>query len=414
MISYEEARAQILERIGVMPATSVALPRLMGHVTAAPVIARLDSPPFDNSAVDGYGVRVQDVAAANEEKPAKLTLKGTIRAGDTPPTGRLGANAAYKILTGACVPQAVEAVVMREYTREEGGAVYVSRSASAGENIRRRGGEFLRGTEVMDAGRLLTPALVGLVANLGYRTFEVYRKPKACIVTTGNELTKPGRELMPGMIYDSNSYAMESALRSCGIEDVLTLHAREDFASTKAMMIRALSFSDIVISTGGVSVGEFDYVKAATEALGVKTQLWRIAIKPGKPVYFGILEGKRGRRNKYVFGLPGNPVSALVTYHQLVLPAIRKLSGLKNYADEIWLPAILTKSIKKKPGRLEFVRGNLVMRDGTLHVEPTSGQDSHMLGGLAGADALIYFDKDLPEFAAGSQVKVTPLRWSLG
>lgn len=277
LISYEEARAQILERIGVMPATSVALPRLMGLVTAAPIIARLDSPPFDNSAVDGYGVRVQDVAAASEEKPIKLTLKGTIRAGDTPPTGRLSANSAYKILTGACVPQTVEAMVMREYTREEGGAVYVSRPASAGENIRRRGGEFLRGTEVMDAGRLLTPALVGLVANLGYRSFEVYRKPKACIVTTGNELTKPGRDLMPGMIYDSNSYAMESALRIGGIEDVLTLHAREDFASTKAMMIRALSFSDIVISTGGVSVGEFDYVKAATEALGVKTQLWRIA-----------------------------------------------------------------------------------------------------------------------------------------
>lgn len=414
MTSYEDARGQILARIGVMPTTTVALPRLLGHVTAMPVVARLDSPPFDNSAVDGYGVRVQDLANASEEQPVKLALKGTIRAGDAPPSTRLSTNTAFKILTGACVPQNVEAMVMREYCREESGHVYISTTATAGENIRRRGGEFLRGTEVMEAGRLITPSLVGLIANLGYRSFEVYRKPKACVVTTGNELTKPGRDLMPGMIYDSNSYAMESALRTSGIDDVLTLHAREDFANTKAILIRALSFSDIVISTGGVSVGEFDYVKTALEALGVKTQLWRIAIKPGKPVYFGILEGKRGRRNKYVFGLPGNPVSALVTYHQFVLPALRKLSGLADYADEIWLPAVLTRPIKKKPGRLEFVRGKLVMRDGTLHVEPTTGQDSHMLGGLAGADALIYFDKDVPEFAAGKQVKVTPLRWSLG
>lgn len=413
MITYEEARAQILARIGVMPTTTVSLPRLLNYVTASPLVAPLDSPSFDNSAVDGYGVRVQDLALAAEGSPAKLLLKGTIRAGDAPPSQRLGANSAFKILTGACVPQSVEAVVMREYCQEVSGEVFISTTAAPGENIRRRGGEFLRGTEVMDAGRLLTPSLVGLVANLGYRTLEVHRKPRASVVTTGNELTKPGRELMPGMIYDSNSYAMASALRTSGIEDVQMLHAREDFAHTKAVLARALAVSDVVISTGGVSVGEFDHVKAAMEALGVKTHLWRIAIKPGKPVYFGVLEGKRGRRSKYVFGLPGNPVSALVTYHQFVLPSLRKLSGLASYADEIWLPAVLTKAIRKKPGRLEFVRGNLQMRDGTLQVEPTSGQDSHMLGGLASADALIYFDQHAPEFPAGAQVKVTPLRWSL-
>jgi molybdopterin molybdotransferase len=413
MITYEEARKRILDRIGVMPATQIALPRLLGYVTAAPVVARLDSPPFDNSAVDGYGVRVQDVANATEAKPVRLSLKATVRAGDPPPSGRLAAGSAMKILTGACVAQSVEAVVMREYCREEGGAVFVSAPIEAGENIRRRGGEFLRGTEVMPAGRLLSPSMVGLIANLGYRNFDVYRKPRASVVTTGNELTKPGRDLLPGMIYDSNSYAMESALLESGIEDVLMLHAREDFASTKNMLMRALSFSDIVISTGGVSVGEFDYVKAALESLGVKTELWRIAIKPGKPVYFGILEDKRKRRNKYVFGLPGNPVSALVTYHQFVLPALRKLSGISDYADEIWVPATLTKPIKKRAGRLEFVRGKFVMKEGRLQVEPTTGQDSHMLGGLAAADALIYFDKDEENWPAGKQVNVTPLNWRL-
>lgn len=413
MITYEEARERILERISPMPKTSVSTSKLLGYVTAEPLLAKLDSPPFDNSAVDGYGVRVQDIAGASEDKPIKLALKATLRAGDAPPSGRLAAGSAMKILTGACVPASVEAVVMREFTHEENGAVFVRSEVAAGENIRRRGGEFLRGTEVLPAGRLLSPSMVALVANLGYRHFDVYRKPKAAVVTTGNELTRPGRELHPGMIYDSNSYGMDSALRAAGVEDVLLLHAREEFASTKNMMMRALSFSDVVISTGGVSVGEFDYVKAALEALGVKTELWRIAIKPGKPVYFGMLEDKRRRRNKYVFGLPGNPVSALVTYHQFVLPALRKLNGLSGYADEMWLPAVLTKPLKKKPGRLEFVRGKLLMQDGALHVEPTTGQDSHMLGGLADANALIYFDKDAGGAAAGSQVKVKQIGWSL-
>jgi molybdopterin molybdotransferase len=406
IITYEEARSKILDKIGIMPKTNVPLNRLLGFVTGAPVIAKLDSPPFDNSAVDGYGVRVQDLEKATEGKPIRLALKGTVRAGDKPPAGRLAANSALKILTGACVPQSVEAVVMREFCREEGGNVFVGASVKAGENIRRRGAEFLRGAEVLPAGKMATPAVVALIASLGYKNFDVFRKPKAAVVTTGNELTKPGRDLMPGMIYDSNSFAMDAALRAEGIEDVLLLHAKEDFASTKNMMIRALSFSDVVISTGGVSVGEFDYVKTALEALGVKTELWRIAIKPGKPVYFGVLEDSRRKRHKYVFGLPGNPVSALVTYQQFVVPALKKLRGLTDYAEEMWLPARLAKAVKKKPGRLEFVRGIVSSRDGELHVEPTSGQDSHMLGGLASANALIYFPKDDSELAAGSTVRV--------
>jgi molybdopterin molybdotransferase len=411
MIRYEEARTQILDQVERMPKTTVSLDRLLGYVTAAPIIARLDSPPFDNSAVDGYGVRVQDIAEASQEKPVRLSIKHTVRAGDPPPTGRMSSGTAMKILTGACVPNTVEAVVMREYCREENGNVFVTTSARAGENIRRRGAEFLRGALVLDAGHLLTPAVVALIANLGFRSFEAYRRPKAAVVTTGNELTKPGRDLMPGKIYDSNSYAMETSLRCDGVEDVLTLHAKEDLASTKSAMLRALNFADIVVSTGGVSVGEFDYVKAALEEIGVKTQLWRIAIKPGKPVYFGVFEDPKKKRKKYVFGLPGNPVSALVTYHQFVKPAIKKLRGIAQYAEELWMTARLTAPLSKKPGRLEFVRGQLRSEGDELIVQPTTGQDSHMLGGLASANALIYFPLEAGSIDAGSTVKVMRIDW---
>lgn len=409
MISYEEARAKILEQVDVMPTTTRSLAQLLRNVIAEPVIARIDSPPFDNSAVDGYGVLVEELKNASEGTPAKLSLKATIRAGDIGNKPLTEGNA-FKILTGAYVPPTVEAVVMREFCREENGNVIVETSAASGENIRRRGAEFITGQEVLAAGKLASPSVVALIANLGYKEFPVFGKPKAAIVTTGNELTKPGRELSPGMIYDSNSYGMQSALQSNGIEDVLALHAKEDLNSTKAAMTRALNFADIVISTGGVSVGEFDYVKAALEQIGVQTELWRIAIKPGKPVYFGVLSGRR--RKKYVFGLPGNPVSALVTYHQFVKPAIRKLRGFSDYADETWIPAKLTKPLQKKPGRLEFVRGLLTADGVEIWVEPTTGQDSHMLGGLANANALIYFPLEASELDRGAIVQVTMLDWN--
>lgn len=411
MISYEQARSEILAQIEAMPRTSVSVGRLLNHVTAEPVIARVDSPPFDNSAVDGYGVRVQDLAAAAEGKPVSLKLKGTLRAGDNSTLTTLPSGSAIKILTGAIVPAAVESVVMREYCREENGNVLVETSVAPGENVRRRGGEFLRGAEVLPAGRLLSPPVVALIANLGYASFDVFRKPKAAVVTTGNELTKPGRELMPGKIYDSNSYAMESALRGDGVEDILRLHAAEDLKRTKEAFLRALQFADVVISTGGVSVGEYDYVKAALEEIGVQTQLWRIAIKPGKPVYFGVYRDKQRKRKKYVFGLPGNPVSALVTYHQFVKPALKKLRGFHDYADELWLGARLVKPLHKRPGRLEFVRGIIKEHNGETVVEPTTGQDSHMLGGVAGANALIYFPADAASIEAGQPVKVTLLDW---
>jgi molybdopterin molybdotransferase len=414
MIRFEEAVEKILDAVKPMPAVSSRVSTISGKVIAEPVMARLDLPPFDNSAVDGFGIRLTDVATASDGSPVSLKLVGTVRAGDSTNV-RIAAGTALKILTGALVPPGVDAVIMREYTCEENGHVVIKRGAQPGENIRRRGGEFLRGQDILPAGLVATPAVVGLLANLGYSAFSVFKRPRAAIITTGDELTKPGRALMPGKIYDSNSYAMESALRSAGIEDTLILRAGENYSATKKAFLRALNFADIIISTGGVSVGDYDYVKPVLEDLGVETALWRIAMKPGKPVYFGTYYDKAHRRNKYIFGLPGNPVSALITYHQLVKPALAKLMGLTSYQKRRTFMAQLLGDLRKKAGRLEFVRAKLEYgENGALHVRPSAGQDSHMLGGLAIADVVIHFPLEAEKLSDGSPVLVEPLVWQVG
>jgi molybdopterin molybdotransferase len=263
---------------------------------------------------------------------------------------------------------------------------------------------------LLEAGVRATPPVVGLLASLGHAGFPVYKKPRLAVISTGNELVKPGRRLLPGQIYDCNSFALEAAVRAVGIPECLRYHAAEDKASTRRIFSRALNAADVVISAGGVSVGDYDYVKEVLEELGVATQLWRIAMKPGKPVYFGILSAQ-GKR-KYVFALPGNPVSALVTFHQLVKPALEKMLGLTAAgAGSGSFRAALQEHLRKKAGRLEFVRGTAAISEGNWTVAPTSGQDSHMLSGLASANALIHFPLESESLSPNEPVSIDLLTW---
>jgi molybdopterin molybdotransferase len=413
MITWEEALAAILDEVQPLPSVSLPLAKLLGYVLAKPIVATIDSPPFDNSAVDGFAVRLADVAGASADHPVALRMAGEIRAGGIE-TAPLSAGSALKILTGALVPSSADAVVMKEYCSELNGRVAIEQAPSLGENIRRRGGEFLRGHTVLPAGLLVTPPVVGVLASLGYKEFAVYKRPRAAVVTTGSELTVPGRTLMPGHIYDSNSHSIKASLSALGLDEILMLRAHEDRKDTFCKFKSALAAADVVISTGGVSVGDYDYVKGALEDLGVRSHIWRIAIKPGKPVFFGVRNaGSSHARRKYVFGLPGNPVSALVTFNVFVVPAIAKLMGLPDQQAPV-MKVPLKGRLEKKAGRAEFVRAKLTCRDGKYMACAVKGQDSHMLSGLAAANALIVFPLEAQVLEDGQLVDVRPLRFDIG
>lgn len=412
MITYHEALHKVLEEARVQSTTELLLPELLGYTLAEPVIAHFDLPSFDNSAVDGYGVHVQDIIKATPESSVQLKLDGEVRAGKVQDLEqyRLAPQTAIKILTGATVPPSVEAVVMREFCEERHGDVFITQAVTAGENIRRRGGEVHAGTTILNTGTKIDPAVLALIATVGSDRAVVYRKPKVAIVVTGNELVPPGGNLQAGQIFDSNSFALEAALGCLGIDQCKIFRAQDTLAETSKAFKDALAFADVIISSGGVSVGDHDYVKPALEGLNVKTVFWRIAIKPGKPVYFGTHETTDGAR-KLVFGLPGNPVSVLITYHQFVKPALRKMMGEREVRATLFY-AKLKSAIHKKAGRLDFMRGKLEARPaGDLYVTAVKVQDSHMLTGLAAADCLLHFAADDEDMQADATIPFQFLDW---
>ena len=413
MISYDDALAEILTTVQALPKTRMRLEKIHGMVMGEPVLASQDMPPFDNAAVDGYGVSLADVRGASQTSPVELPVVDEIRAGDAGPE-RLPTKSAFKIFTGAVTPVGVDAVVMRENCLEEKGRVRILREPKAGENIRRRGEEFLRGQEILPGGVRISPAIVGLLASLGQASFMVHKRPTVAIITTGSELVKPGKALNPGKIFDSNSFALKAACDAVGIDDCLMLSAREDLNETRKVFSLALDFADLVISVGGLSAGDHDYVKPVYEELGVKTLIYKIAIRPGMPVFFGTAIHRRKHKTQYVFGLPGNPVSALVTFNQLVKPAMLKMMGTENslYGQPIsHLKARLTKDLRKNPGRTHFVRALVSAPAGEFLAQPAIGQDSHMLGGLSQANGLIVFPQEAEFLPEGSYVDIELLNW---
>lgn len=409
MLSYDEARLTILEHTKQLPIQRLKLAKMAETFLAAPLIAQYDMPLFDNSAVDGFGVAISDIA--KHETPVRLRLSGVIRAGDKGNI-KLNKNEAFKILTGAPVPKSVEAIIMQEFCKEEDGYVYLNRKPEAGDNIRRRGEEFRKGCEILPAGTPVTPAVIGLVATFGHSSFKVYRKPKVALISTGSELIQPGKPLAKGQIYNSNTYSLALALQKMGIDSFKSYQVKDSFLDCKRVFSLALKESDVVIPIGGVSVGDYDLVREVLTELGVMQIFWKIPMKPGKPVYFGKHETKNSKRAKLVFGLPGNPVSALITFHQLVQPSLLKLIGQPEPAS-FKMEAILTKELRKKAGRIEFVRGYASMEHHKFTVKPTLGQDSHMLGGLAKANCLIHFPADKEYLVQGETVTIEMLKWSL-
>jgi len=415
MIDFETALKEILDHAHPLPTTSVALSGSLGYVLAEEIRAREPVPLFDSSAVDGFAVRLEDVENASDENPIRLRVQGVIRAGDSAPVSShrkrlirlpLEKNCTIKILTGALIPEGADTVIMREFVEEHGDEIIVRRAVRQGENIRRQGEEFEKGNVVFSSDTLITPPVIGMLATLGYMRVRVHRKPRVALIMTGNELRSPLSRLRAGQIRDSNSFALLAAMRSIGIEPLSMVRTKDDKKVMKAAFSAALKRADVVISVGGVSVGDYDFVKEALVDLDVETVFWKVAMKPGKPNFFGV------RGKKLIFGLPGNPVSALISFQLLVKPALQTMMGIVWHAP-LSFKAVLGEQLKKKPGRLEFVRGVLSLNsEGELIVMPAIGQDSHMMGGLAKANCLVHFSKEKEYVSEGVPVIVTLLNWS--
>ena len=418
MITYAQALGLLQRHLHPLPANRRPLELAGGHFLAQEVRARGPAPRFDQSNVDGYGVYVEDVIEATRNSPACLPLAGTLAAGGIGKR-RLKRGTTMKLFTGAPVPQGVEAVIMKEFCTEQDGQVRIGTTAEKGENVRRRGEEFKKGARLLAAGTRVTPPVVGLLAALGYALVRVHPKPTVSVIVTGDELVPPGKVVRAGQIYESNSYALRAALEYLGIDPVRVLCLRDDLAQLSRALTAALADSDVILTVGGMSVGEFDFVKEAARGAGIDQVFWRVAIKPGMPSFFGVYQrassGRTGKaapklKKRWLFGLPGNPVSALVAFHQLVRPGLYRLMGAATPQPAVY-PASLKVGIEKKPGRLEWVRGKLRRTGDQLYATPTEGQKSHMSSGLAAADCLIELPAETGAVSAGQAVWVIPLSW---
>jgi molybdopterin molybdotransferase len=400
MISYEQAVESILNSVSPLDTEEVSLDQARGRFLAEDIFAPFDSPWFDNSAVDGYAVKLHDVASASKNTPVTLRVLGQVRAGDK--TFALESGCAISIFTGAQVHSTHDAIVMKEFTRRVGETVEVTRSVKAGENIRRAGEEYHRGDRLLESGAEISSAVCGVLASAGKSGVYVGRLPRVALIVTGNELAKAGDELGDGQIYDSNSVALSSLLREWGVFDVHVIRCADTLEEIQSAIESAAVRSDVVVTVGGASVGDYDFAAEAAHRVGFTIHHDKVAIKPGKPNLFGT------REKILYFGLPGNPVSAFVSMHLFVKPALKKIMGASN-PQGIFVRAILASELRKKAGRLEFVRVKLEADSEGLKAMPVKGQDSHMLLGLAKADGLLLFEREEEILKAGEVCRVTML-----
>lgn len=400
MISVREALDRVLQDLPRMGSEQVPLATARGRVLAAAIRAPRDVPPFRNSAMDGYAVRSVDVAAAAAESPVTLSVLETVGAGAVA-TQPVGPGAAIRIMTGAPLPAGADAVVRVEDTAETAGGVAVRAAASAGANVRDPGEDMRAGETVLAAGRLLRPADIGLLASLGLPAVRVARRPRVAILATGDELVDVGEPLGPGQIVNSNAYTLAAAVEEAGAEPIHLGIVRDRPERIRAAFADAMS-ADLALSTGGVSVGSFDYVRPILAELGYEERFWKVAQKPGKPLTFG----RCGRTP--VFGLPGNPVSSLVCFYLYVVPALRTMMGLER-VHLASAAATLGEGVRKAPGLTEFVRCSLLGPPDAYEARSTGTQSSGALRSLSLGDALIVGPADATQLAAGTRVRVVLL-----
>ncbi len=400
MISVREALELVLRDLPQLGSEQVALPAALGRVLAEAVQAPRDVPPFRNSAMDGYAVRAADVASASAQQPVTLRVLELLAAGAAPQRA-VTVGTATQIMTGSVMPDGADAVVRVEDTTEESRRVHVRTAVSSGANVREPGEDMQAGETVLTPGRRLRPADIGLLSSLGIAVTRVRRQPVVAIVSTGDELVELGQPLAAGQIVNSNAYTLAAAVREAGGAPRVLGIVRDTVEDLRGAFLEALT-SDMVLSTGGVSMGAFDLVRQTLADLGVHERFWKVAQKPGKPLAFGL------RQRVPVFGLPGNPVSSLVCFYLYVRPALRAMQGL----DLLYLPvaqATLDEAVHTSKGLTEFVRAVLDGEPGASRVRATGSQSSGVLRSMSLGHVLIVAPPQVTTIERGSVVRVIQL-----
>lgn len=404
MLTLDQARHQMLEQL---PFPSVIetlnLQNAANRICAEDVISPINVPSFDNSAMDGYAVRLSDLHQSLTLSVAGKAFAGHPFQGEWPP------QSAIRIMTGAMIPEGTDAVVMQEQVvLNEDGTITLSERPKAQQNIRRIGEDVKKGEIVLPQGAPLNAVSLPLLASLGIAEVKCYPRLKVALLSTGDELIEVGKPLQPGQIYDTNRFTIKLLLEKlhCEVLDFGLLPDNE--AEFEKAFMNAQKQADLVITSGGVSVGEADFTKTVLEKVG-KINFWKLAIKPGKPFAFGQLE------QAWFCGLPGNPVSALVTFYQLVQPVIAKLQGQKYWKKPPHFSAIATTHLKKAPGRLDFQRGFYqINAEGKIEVQPVGFQGSHLFSAFVKSNCFIVLEQDRGNVNAGETVTIEPFNHLLG
>ena len=397
MIAYESALKKILSKAKPLPAESVPLTKSLGRILAEDLKAKEPIPPFQKATMDGYAVRSQDLVFPVGADAVELLVIEDLPAGKISKT-ELKPGKAIRIMTGAVLPKGADAVVMVEDTEKHGKKVLIRRRVRPGENIGQAGEDVKKGELILEKGQRIGPAEMGMLASLGSSRIKAISRPKVAIVSTGDEIVEPGARIRPGQIRNSNGYSLFALALVSGAEAIY-LGIAPDQKSALRAKIREAKKMNILVLTGGVSVGDYDLVKDQLQGFGVRPIFWKARIKPGKPIFFGT------RRKQLVFGLPGNPASALVTFHLFVRPAIDKMLGKKELGPRKG-KAILLEDLSLKTGRKHFLRGILDQNGVVLQVHPFPNQKSGVLKSMVKSKVLIVIPPEIGAVEKGEEVEI--------
>jgi molybdopterin molybdotransferase len=400
-VEIDDARRMVLEALRPLGMVTLELDAALGRVLAEDVVAERALPAFDSSAMDGFAVRAADISSASAEEPVALRVVDESRAG-RPARTALQDGQAIVVSTGAMVPAGANAVVPLEGTQRKNGLIHVLEPRQVGDYLRCVGEDMAAGAPALARGTTLGPAQLGMLAALMRDRVSCARPPRVSVLVTGDELLVPGEEPRPGAIGNSNSHTIAALARCAGARVLRSTVVPDDTDSTRAAITQAVEDSDAVVICGGVSVGEHDHVRPSLRALGALQTFWGLALRPGHPTWFGELD------DTPVFGLPGNPVSAIVTFVLLVGPALRAMQGCARVAERP--TALLDGGYDKPAGRAHALRCRVSAHEDGLHAQPTGPQGSHILSSMLAADALAILPSSATHVAPGTRVEIEPLQ----